>query len=62
MNGYYASSKFALEGITESLWQEIEPIGLRAFLVEPGSFRTGIGSARAFRTPKSKRTRQRRAR
>jgi NAD(P)-dependent dehydrogenase (short-subunit alcohol dehydrogenase family) len=42
VNGHYASSKFALEGITESLWQEIEPIGLRAFLVEPGSFRTGI--------------------
>jgi len=41
VNGYYASSKFALEGITESLWQEIEPIGLRAFLVEPGSFRNG---------------------
>src|SRR5258706_2067642 len=42
VNGYYSSSKFALEGLTESLWQEIEPIGLRAFLVEPGSFRTGI--------------------
>lgn len=41
-NGYYSSSKFALEGLTESLWQEIEPLGLRAFLVEPGSFRTGI--------------------
>ena len=41
MNGYYASSKFPLEGITESLWQELEPIGLRALLVEPGSFRTG---------------------
>jgi len=41
-NGYYSATKFALEGLTESLWQEIEPIGLRAFLVEPGSFRTGI--------------------
>lgn len=41
-NGYYSASKFALEGFTEALWQEIEPIGLRAFLVEPGSFRTGI--------------------
>lgn len=43
-NGYYSATKFALEGLTESLWQEIEPIGLRAFLVEPGSFRTGIES------------------
>lgn len=42
VNGFYSASKFALEGLTEALWQEIEPIGLRAFLVEPGSFRTGI--------------------
>jgi len=41
-NGFYSASKFALEGLTEALWQEIEPIGLRALLVEPGSFRTGI--------------------
>jgi NAD(P)-dependent dehydrogenase (short-subunit alcohol dehydrogenase family) len=41
-NAYYSASKFALEGLTEALWQEIEPIGLRAVLVEPGSFRTGI--------------------
>jgi NAD(P)-dependent dehydrogenase (short-subunit alcohol dehydrogenase family) len=41
-NGYYSASKFALEGLTEALWQEIEPLGLRAFSVQPGSFRTGI--------------------
>ena len=41
-NGFYSASKFALEGLTEALWQEIEPLGLRAFLVEPGSVRTGI--------------------
>jgi NAD(P)-dependent dehydrogenase (short-subunit alcohol dehydrogenase family) len=48
VNGWYASSKFALEGLTEALWQEIEPIGLRAFLVEPGSFRTGIETRTKF--------------
>jgi NAD(P)-dependent dehydrogenase (short-subunit alcohol dehydrogenase family) len=48
VNGYYSSSKFALEGLTESLWQEIEPLGLRAFLVEPGSFRTGIEQRTKF--------------
>ncbi|MGW0860510.1 oxidoreductase [Streptomyces sp. NPDC002690] len=41
-NGFYSSSKFALEGFTEALWQEIEPIGLRAMIIQPGSFRTGI--------------------
>jgi NAD(P)-dependent dehydrogenase (short-subunit alcohol dehydrogenase family) len=48
VNGYYSSSKFALEGLTEALWQEIEPIGLRAMLVEPGSFRTGIEQRTKF--------------
>jgi NAD(P)-dependent dehydrogenase (short-subunit alcohol dehydrogenase family) len=41
-NGYYSSTKFAIEGFTEALWGEIEPLGLRAMLVELGSFRTGI--------------------
>lgn len=40
--GYYAASKFALEGLTEALWQEVEPLGLNVLLVEPGGFRTGI--------------------
>jgi len=48
VNGYYSSSKFALEGLTEALWQELEPIGLRAILVEPGSFRTGIEQRTKF--------------
>jgi NAD(P)-dependent dehydrogenase (short-subunit alcohol dehydrogenase family) len=50
-NGYYSSSKFALEGLTEALWQEIEPLGLRAFLAEPGSVRTGIEHRTAFSGP-----------
>lgn len=41
-NGFYSSGKFALEGLTEALWQEVEPIGLKALIVQPGSFRTGI--------------------
>lgn len=48
VNGYYSASKFALEGITEALWQEIEPLGLRAVLNEPGSFRTGIDTRTKF--------------
>src|SRR5712672_3925516 len=48
VNGYYSSTKFALEGMTEALWQEIEPLGLRAMLVEPGTFRTGIEQRTKF--------------
>jgi short-subunit dehydrogenase len=47
-NGFYSSSKFALEGATEALWQEIEPLGLHAVLIEPGSFRTGIETRTHF--------------
>ena len=58
VNGWYASSKFALEGLTEALWQELEPIGLRAFLVEPGSFRTGLRRAPSSPARRSMTTRQ----
>lgn len=38
----YAASKFAVEGFSESLRQELLPFGIRVILVEPGSFRTPI--------------------
>ena len=38
--GYYNATKFAVEGLSEALWQEIEPLGLRVMLVEPSGFRT----------------------
>ena len=47
-NAFYSASKFAMEGITESLWQEVEPLGLKAVLVEPGSFLTGIDERTHF--------------
>ena len=39
-HGAYASSKFALEGLSESLRTELWPLGIRVAVVEPGLFRT----------------------
>jgi len=39
-SGYYAASKFAVEGLSEALRKELAPLGLRVLLVEPGPFRT----------------------
>lgn len=41
-NGAYVSSKFALEGISESLKVEVQPFGVRVAMVEPGLFRTSF--------------------
>ena len=38
--GVYGSTKFAVEGITEALHQEVAPLGIHATVVEPGFFRT----------------------
>lgn len=38
--GYYNGTKFAVEGISEALSQEVAPLGLKVLLVEPSGFRT----------------------
>lgn len=38
----YAASKHALEAWSESLSQEIAPLGIRVLVVEPGAFRTNF--------------------
>lgn len=48
--GIYSGSKFALEGICETLAHEVAPFGLRVMLVEPGGFRTDFAGRSRVRT------------
>jgi len=38
--GYYNATKFAVEGLSEALAKEVEPLGIHVTVVEPGPFRT----------------------
>jgi NAD(P)-dependent dehydrogenase (short-subunit alcohol dehydrogenase family) len=38
----YHSTKFALEGLSESISYELEPFGIRVVIIEPGFVRTNI--------------------
>ncbi len=42
----YSASKFAVEGLSESLRLEARPFGIRVVLVEPGDFATGFTANR----------------
>ncbi len=50
---YYCGSKFALEGISESLGKEVKPLGIHVTGVAPGSFRTDWAGRSMIRTPRS---------
>lgn len=50
---YYCGSKFALEGISETLAKEVKPFGIAVTAVAPGSFRTDWAGRSMQRTPRS---------
>jgi NAD(P)-dependent dehydrogenase (short-subunit alcohol dehydrogenase family) len=38
--GFYNATKFAVEGLSEALRREVEPLGIKVIIVEPSGFRT----------------------
>lgn len=50
--GYYSASKFALEGLSDTLAKELAPLGIKVLTVEPSGFRTEwAGSANETSSP-----------
>lgn len=50
--GIYHASKWALEGLSQSLAQEVAPFGIKVTLIEPGGFSTDwAGSSAKHATP-----------
>ncbi|MCJ1684852.1 oxidoreductase [Rathayibacter sp. VKM Ac-2928] len=39
-SGYYSATKAALEGVSDALYREVGPLGVRVVVIEPGGFRT----------------------
>jgi NAD(P)-dependent dehydrogenase (short-subunit alcohol dehydrogenase family) len=50
---YYCGSKFALEGISDTLSKELQPFNIFVTAVAPGSFRTDWAGRSMQRTPRS---------
>lgn len=51
--GIYCATKFAVEGLSESLSAEVAPFGVKVTIVEPGYFRTEFLSSGSLRVPQS---------
>jgi NAD(P)-dependent dehydrogenase (short-subunit alcohol dehydrogenase family) len=50
---YYAASKFALEGVSETLAREVAGFGIKVTAVAPGSFRTDWAGRSMIRSERS---------
>jgi NAD(P)-dependent dehydrogenase (short-subunit alcohol dehydrogenase family) len=49
----YASTKFAAEGLAEALAKEVEHLGIKVTIVEPGPIRTNFAGGAVARPPRS---------
>ena len=49
--GAYSASKFALEGLSEALAQEVASFGIKVLIVEPGAFRTDFAGGALRQMP-----------
>ena len=50
-SGYYAASKHAVEGLSDSLGREVAPLGIRVTCIEPGPFCTDWAGRSLKQTP-----------
>ena len=49
--GIYCATKFAVEGLSEALQQEVQPFGIKVTIIEPGYFRTSFLESGSIITP-----------
>jgi NAD(P)-dependent dehydrogenase (short-subunit alcohol dehydrogenase family) len=52
-NGLYSASKFAVEGMSDGLRKELQPLGIKVMLVEPGPFRTDFAGRSLRQSPRA---------
>jgi len=51
--GIYCATKFAVQGFTESLAEEVKDFGIKATIVSPGYFRTNFLNGSSLNVPKN---------
>ncbi|WP_133577234.1 oxidoreductase [Pedobacter metabolipauper] len=51
--GIYCGTKFAVEGMSEALAQEVKPFGINVTIIEPGYVRTNFLSSGSIANPKN---------
>lgn len=51
--GYYNATKFAVNGFSEALKKEVEPLGVKVLLVQPSGFRTDWAGRSANEAPET---------